>query len=269
MEHLKMLVTVSLFLVAVLGLATNAFTQRELAGDAPGGNPPLPPDGMQAGPPPPMPGMVVLHAGNTGLFLLEGNQLTKFDAGTLKIVKTLSLGDAPAAPPAANNAVNAQGAGPNAGGPPPMSNGPSGSTFLLAANGAGETILAIVGNNFYLVDAQAFTIVKTTALPKPQIGPRPGGAGGDQPVGLPPAANANGNARQGQGGMPGMGPGGGMPGMGPGGMPGQRGAGIQLELSGNTLYVVRGNQLLALSTRTGELLAQGTTPLKAMPGAAK
>jgi hypothetical protein len=233
---MKTVSTLNMFFFAVLCLATGAYAQRGFAGGPADGNAPPPPQGMVSTPLPLPTAATLMHAGNSGLFILAGMQLTKYEAATLQEIASISLNSALAVPPDPWNL-------------PARLNFPARpqapAAFLIADVGHRETILAVVGDTFYLIDARKMTITTQHALPPVAVSPRQHGSGPGPRGGNPPNRNANGNnrPRRNQGGA----------------STAELPAQVSLELHEHTLYVLRANQLLALNSKSGEVLAQGTT----------
>ena len=211
------------------------------------------------------------------LFLLQGETLTKFDAGTLKVTGACTLsGDAATQPAAGGEARKPLAAGPT----------------LLLTSGADENamLLVVAGGTFYRIQVSDLTLAvkKTLPVAQPaQTTPNVGNDAQDMRPGGPPPEDAlrldgggdNGAADGGPGGAVGagadMGAGGGPPDAGPdGGAPGGTGRpggrGMQPPparptylLHDNILYLLSGKQLLAIDTRTGEVQTQSISAGKA------
>jgi hypothetical protein len=178
------------------GIATTAFAQRgqgQGQGQGPGAGQAPPP----MGPPP-----ACMQVGASGVFVLTGPVLGKYDAA-LKAEGTLDLR------PAKVNDATAPAQG-QAGGPPPGRPGPG--ALLLSDANSDEVLLAVSGNTFYRINPVALTIDKQCELPAPAMpAPPQGGPNDGQRAAAAPFTNngtgATGNT-QGtppQGGRPGMG----------------------------------------------------------------
>ncbi|MHB9134552.1 MAG: hypothetical protein ACYDBB_26055 [Armatimonadota bacterium] len=248
MKHITLIGIAIATAVLGLGLVTGAWAQREGGGPqgGPGGNgrPPMPP-----------PQHASMQYGANGLFVLQGVTLTKYDAGSLKQSGSVQLGNAAGQQVAPDR---------NANGMPPM--GPPPAVAFLITAGKKAEVLAIAGDTFYRINAQDMTVTVKSSLPALQVGQ---GRPDNQ------AAPRGGGNAQGGTGRPGgqhqAGPGGGGPnGAGPGGNNG--GPGMhrmqppQLTLQGDTLYVLRAHQLLAIDIASGKVAAQGATPGKPAGG---
>ncbi len=248
--------TVLIGAALLAGLTTCALAQQ--------GNPSVQEQRPQ-GPP------AVMKAGANGAFVLQGGTLTKYST-SLQQTGQVTLVEPPAAP-------SAQGQNQEQGpGRPPMGPPPPGGLLV-----AGDAVLVIVGDSFFHVNATTLATTAKATLPtlapppapgNGQQGQRgPGGAGGQRPQGAPggqrPQGGPGGQGQQ-DGQRPQGGPGGqGGPGMqggdqgGPsrpqGPMPGMMPPPpLQMELSGRTLFVVRGPQLLAINIDTGAVATQTT-----------
>jgi hypothetical protein len=180
--------------------------------------------------PPPPPPLTVRYVGDS-LLVLRGNTLVKLDEHTLEESGSVMLGEERA------DMQDGQRILPRPLGGPP----------LLIADGAGRSaaVLVILGDTFYRVQPRTMTVVATTALPALPLPPMRREDRGEQrgvpPADMEPAA------------LPGMGAHGNGPGghgMGPGMPP------TTYELQGNTLYLVRGPQLMAIDVNSGKILAE-------------
>ncbi|MHB0911864.1 MAG: hypothetical protein ACYC2Y_00275 [Armatimonadota bacterium] len=198
------------------------FTTSALAQRGPGG--PGGPGGMGPGGMRPMgpPPPRVLLAGTEGIYLLQGGTLLKLDPKSLDKKGSVDIS-------------GGEGTRP----------GPV--EVLLANKGASEQVLVVAGNRFLRIDGRSLTVQARGTLSEVQ---RPEGAPGEAGA-LPGGPGAMGPGGMGPGG-PGMGPGG--PGMEPMGPP------PVLELSGRTLYVLRGPEIAAVNIDTGDVGAEATLP---------
>lgn len=168
--------------------------------------------GGPGGPPPP-----ILKAGSDGVFTLLGGLLVKFDAATLQQTGTLQLLDRPAPPP-----DGAQGDRP------PMGP-PRGQLMLADATSGHGKVLALFGDQLFIVDAVTLKLANKVVLPKPP----------------PPPGQGNGDANQGPPPRPMSGP----------PMP------AALDLHGQMLYVLRGPQITAINITDGSIAAQAMLPM--------
>ncbi len=235
MKHLILWGSLGAISVLALGMMTTAFSQPPHDGRQPGataGNRPL------RGAPPVH---TVMGSSAEGIFTLTGNALVKYDATTLKELGRLTLDvDAPAA---AGDAKGAQAG-------PPMGPSPSG-TLCIPEGELSDQVMVILGTTFYRVDGGTLQVKATSTLPLTLPEPPQGGT---DAWGPPPQDGPNGDTgpqhgpqgmQHGQAGPPPGGPGG----------PGERGRGsqLQLELHGKTLYLLAGEQLLAVDATTGKV----------------
>ena len=254
MNTLKTLGVMTLFVLCAIGIATSAFTQPGIGGAQQAGGQPGQPNGM----PPKRPQLPVMHAGVSGLFVLEGTTLTKYDAATLKQLGNLQLVE--------NIAAKADATAGNNAGRPKMGQTSDGA-FLVVKIDNTENLLVIAGDQFTRITAQDFKVAVKQALPVAQMAPPPGGPEGPDGPGAP-AANAGKTGGKIEKAFAAGPDGNNEPQGGPGGAPNGAQQGMRppppaqaptLELFNNILYVLRGNQLLAIDVTTGTVLAQGTT----------
>jgi hypothetical protein len=154
--------------MVTVGVMSSGFAQPEIAaGGGMGG-----PGGRGMGPrgggpmmPPGGPRRIVMHAAGGSLYVLQGNELVKYDGDTLKQQGAVTLPDA-------------KPDGANAEGPrPPLGAGPA--DFLVAGN----DVLLVAGGSFYLIDARTMRIDKQAALP---VRPADAQGGIRPPFGPPP-----------------------------------------------------------------------------------
>lgn len=213
----------------VLGLATVGFAQF---GGQQGGQQ----GGPQGGPPPGGP-PAVMHSGAQGVYVLTGNTLTRYDAATLAVKGTLTLGAQTTTPRAGRRAEGGQRPQP-----------PAPGTFLVSSDASADMLLVVLGDTYYAVAGDPLKIMAQIALP---AGTPPGNQQGEPGR---PQLQGQGRGPGGQQGGPGgqQGGPGGQQGMGPGGPPPLP----MLELRDGTLYVLRGHQLAAIDTVKQVLLAQ-------------
>lgn len=194
-----------------------------------------------------MPPRLEMKTTATGVYVLQGNVLTRYTAGTLQ-----KDGQATFAEPTVTKQTTDQQAPPR----------PMVADFTITDT----AVLAVIGNDFYNLDVKTLAVKAKATLPEPpqppQAGPngqgqgdrQQGGPGGGQ--GMRGGPGGGQGMQGGPGGEQGMrgGPGGGQ-GMrgGPGGPNGPMGQQMQLTATGNTLYVLRGPQLLAVDIATGNV----------------
>jgi hypothetical protein len=256
---IRMSKTLIIASVLTLGLATAAFAQFGMNGDGPKCH-----DQRQG--PPPMKAKQVMDSGTTGVYILEGPKFTKYDSATLEQLGQLELGI-----PADAVVTNTDGENPMMPPPPPIP-----SNFVIY-NGSGSTtefLLAVAGDTFYKISGDTFAVVVKTPLPAPA---KPGiknnaDIAADTAVTDTTATTENdqqmkgrpemGGPRQGEQGMDDrQGP--------PQGGPEMRGPAMpppaqpKLDLNGDILYILRGNQLTSISVADGSIKASvvtGTPP---------
>lgn len=174
-----------------------------------GPKPPLAP--QIQGPP------IMMKAGSTGVFVLTGNVLTKYDAA-LAMKGSIKL-----------DAEGGDMADIRQPAPPPP-------THMLLSPGPNQKVLVLIGDRFFSVNADSFTIAARAKLPLP---PKPEATSSDNP----PAENGD---------KPGVGP---KPPVPP--MP------VELELQGNVLYMLRGPQIIGVNINDGSIV--GPAPLPKPP----
>ena len=107
------------------------------------------------GGPPPMPAGPIVKAGTTGLFVLMGGTLLKYDAATLVQAGSLELltkTDLPAPP-----------GGAPADAPLPLIHGQ-----MIVSSANTELILIVIADKFFSVDAATLQVVAKSTLPKPE-----------------------------------------------------------------------------------------------------
>ena len=204
---------ITLWVIAVALCATCVATSALAQGGAPGGpgGPGWPGrPGGPGGPPPP-----ILRAGSDGVFSLLGGLLVKFDAATLQQTGTLQLLEKPAPPDGSQ------------GDRPPMGPPPRGELLLASLAGGHEKVLALFGDQLFIVDAATLKLTAKVILPK--LPAPPGQGSGDAAQGPPPPRFAP--------PMP-----------------------MALELHGQMLYVLRGPQIVAVNIVSGTVVAQGMLP---------
>ncbi len=181
--------------------------------------------------PPPIPAGPAVKAGASGLFVLLGGTLLKYDpvtltpAGSLELAPKAGLPDPPIGIP------------PNVP-PPPI------HAQMLISLGSPELVLVVINDRFFSVDAATMQIVAKTDLPKPEVGP--------------PASETAKKVQKPR--NPGSGP--------------KDGAQIvkplmppifHLELSGSTLYVIRGPNIIAININNGDITGQAELPKPPAP----
>lgn len=163
MKNMRSILVGSIVVVALLaaGFVTSVLAQ---------GGPP--PDGMR-GPHPPA---VIMKAGTTGLFVLAGPNLVKYDPKTLAQTGVYTL----PAPTASGDSNNQH---------PPM---PPHIVMLVATiDGLGENVLLIAGDQFLRIDGATLQVKAKGTLPKVEMpAPPQGGQGG--PDGMRPPMGAMG-----------------------------------------------------------------------------
>jgi len=171
-------------------------------------------------------GAPVIKVGTQGIFVLTGGTLTKYDT-KLKEQGTLKFVE-PAPPATDSTDTSGQ----------PRRQMPRSGVVLLAPNPdpTKEKVLVVYGTDFFAIDAATFKVAAKCKLPDPE----------------PPAGTAPADTTA---------PGGGMGGRMMGGFFGPP----TLELSGNTLYVVRGTQMLAVNIDDASILGKATLPQQAPP----
>lgn len=208
-------------------------------------------DGQRMRPPQLPP--ITMKFGAGSLFVLQGLTLAKYDADTVKPAGVVNLVDNIAQPTAPANGAGMRPMRP-----------PLPGLLLIVGEDADANVLIVSGDNFFRLQASDLKVlVKATlpAQPQPQAPADGQGGLGMPPPGNPPDAVGPDGAPGGPAGGPGMmgGPGGGPGMMGGPGMP--QAAQPVPELHGNTLYLVRGTQLLALDITTGKVTGKATTPI--------
>lgn len=166
----------------------------------------------------------VVKVGAQGIFVLTAGTLTKFDT-KLKEQGTLKFVE-PAPPPSADSSDTST--------QPRRQMMPRGGVVMIAPNSdaAKEKVLVVYGTDFFSIDAASFKVAAKCKLPDPEP---PAGA---------PAAGA---------------PGGGMGGRMMGGFFGTP----TLELNGNTVYVIRGSQMVAINIDDATVVGKATLPQQA------
>ncbi len=193
-----------------------AIAQRGQGGPGGMGGPggPMGPMG-QGGPGGPPHPMVMIETGTSGVFVLAGCTLVKYDAA-LKEVGTLNLGEQ------STSATDK----------PPMPK-PGEVLFSAGSGSAGDKILIVMGDEFYCIDATTLKVTVKATLPV---------------VEPPKQENADTQTMQ--------------TGKGPGGPPPAKAI---LKLNGQTLYIVRGPQIVAINIADGTVTGQNTLPKPPAP----
>ncbi|MEI6521640.1 MAG: hypothetical protein WCO98_16645 [bacterium] len=247
--------------VLTLGLATAAFAQFGMNGDGPQCR-----DQHQGPPPPPPAAHAVMDSGTTGVYILEGPKFTKYDSASLEQLGQLELGIPADTPVTAVTGDNTMMPPP----PPPVP-----SNFVIY-NGSGSTteyLLAVAGDTFYKISGDTFAVVVKTPLTTPvkpvvqndtttttdtAVTDTTPATGNDQQLkGRPELGRQQGGEdmddRQGP----------------PQDRPEMQGppmpppAKPKLDLNGDILYILRGNQLTSISVSDGSIKASvvtGTPP---------
>jgi len=173
-------------------------------------------------------GAPAVKVGTQGIFVLTGGTLTKYDT-KLKEQGNIKFVE-PAAPVSTDSADT---------GAPPRRQMPRSGVVLIAPNAdpAKEKVLVVYGTDFFSIDAATFKVAAKCKIPDPE----------------PPAGAADTSGA----------PGGGMGGRTMGGFFGAP----TLELSGNTLYVIRGAQMVAINIDDASIVGKATLPQQAPPAA--
>lgn len=200
------------------------------------------------------PPMVMLPEGHAsmvktnsqGVFVMVGPKLVKYSADGLQSKSELKL----ELPTVSKSAIQ----------PPPLP-----AMFETVKSSAGvESVLVLNGNQLLVVDPATLKVRQKIALPtpaKPAIAPMGNMGPGGPPDGMPGMPMGPGGPGQGK---PGMGPGPGMPGMGGMGGPGMHGPGQPpsgFTVSGDSVYLIRGPQLLEVNYVTGKVVGKTELPL--------
>jgi|GEM_PF-7064496 len=194
----------------------------------------------------------MVKTNSQGVFVMAGPKLVKYSADGLKSKSELKL----EVPTVSKDAMQA----------PPLP-----AMFDTVKSSAGvESVLILTGNQLLVVDPAALKITQKIALPSPPTPAKPaiapmGNMPGGPPDGMPGMPMGPGGPGQ---GMPGMGPVGpgmpGMPGMGGPGGPGIHGPGQPpsgFTVSGDSVYLIRGPQLLEVNYVTGKIAGKIELPL--------
>ena len=241
----------------------------------------------------------VIKATDSGLFVLVGQTLTKYDAVTLKQIGTLQLGEK--RPDQTKRAGGSR-----------MQSPASAEMIVASTTKNSQSLLLVIGDKFFNIDTVKFEVSSKCTLPAikqirmeaqpsgenrmpaPPSGdessmqgqpPMPGGFGQDEMGSMPggPGQDGMGSMQGGPGqdGMrPDMGNGGSESGQhgqtaGRGGFDQQGQIGgnragmqmgmpvvsrVQLELRGITLYILRGNEIAAVNIADGKIVGTVTLP---------